>query len=305
MPEIDYLFSDPVSTPAEVRHLFAEKVYDLPCLITIDAPPASVNAGSLAAATCLANGYVRSGLRGVFNRIDKISADAVRVWSQILQAMPQSRLTIKHGALKDAALRELLVGRFAAHGVAPERIQCLGSTPRLEHLAAYDGIDICLDPFPMNGGVSTWEALQVGVPVLAKLGNSNASRAAGAILCSIGLNEWVVETEAQYIDIALKYASQPESLRALRAELPDRLLASASGNTKNYTRAVEQAYRTIWREYCARQTAGMPHRCMTGLTQRRGRRGDQLSDRCCSRHLELAQPRGENSLSGSTVSMWA
>jgi len=251
MPEVDYLFSDPVSTPAEVRHLFAEKVFDLPCLITIDAPPEAVK--PTLQPPCLANGYVTFG---VFNRTDKISADAVRVWSQILKALPQSKLTIKHGSLNDLTLRELLVGRFSALGIAPERIQCLGSTPRLEQFAAYEGIDICLDPFPMNGGVSTWEALQVGVPVLAKLGNSNASRAAGAILSSIGLNEWVVETEAQYLDLALKYAAEPEYLAALRAELPGRVLASASGNTKNYTRAAEQAYRTIWREYCARRQQG-------------------------------------------------
>jgi predicted O-linked N-acetylglucosamine transferase (SPINDLY family) len=252
MPEIDYLFSDPVSIPAEIRHLFAETVYDLPCVITIDALPEAVK--PTANPPCVANGYVTFG---VFNRVDKISADAVRVWSQLLTALPQSKLVIKHGSLNDAALRELLVGRFTAQGIAAERIRCLGATPRLEHLAAYEGIDICLDPFPQNGGVSTWEALQVGVPVLAKLGNSNASRAAGAILCSIGLNEWVAETEAQYIDLALKHASLPETLAALRAELPRRVQASASGNTKNYTRAVEQAYRAIWREYCAgkRQTA--------------------------------------------------
>ncbi|MDE2472712.1 MAG: tetratricopeptide repeat protein, partial [Bradyrhizobium sp.] len=250
MPEIDYLFSDPVSTPAEVRHLFAEKVYDLPCLITIDAAPASVK--PTFQPPCLANGYVTFG---VFNRVDKISADAIRVWSQILKAVPQSKLTIKHGGLEDAAMRGLLAERFVAHGIPPETVQFLGSTIRLEHLAAYDAIDICLDPFPMNGGVSTWEALQLGVPVVAKLGNSNASRAAGAILCSVGLNEWVAKSEAQYIDIALKYASHPEYLGALRAELPARLLASASGNPKTYTRAVETAYRTFWREYCARMQA--------------------------------------------------
>ena len=181
MPEIDYMFSDPVSTPAEMRHLFAEKIYDLPCLITIDAPPAAFKPALQP--PCLANGYVTFG---VFNRVDKISADSVRVWSGILKAMPNSRLMIKHGALGDDAVRRLLVERFAAQGVAPERIQCLGSTPRIKHLEAYAGVDICLDPFPMNGGVSTWEALQAGVPVLAKLGNSNASRAAGAILCSVG-----------------------------------------------------------------------------------------------------------------------
>jgi predicted O-linked N-acetylglucosamine transferase (SPINDLY family) len=252
MPEIDYLFSDPVSTPAEVRHLFAEKVYDLPCLITINALPESVKPALQP--PCLANGHVTFG---VFNRVDKISADAIRVWSQILKAVPGSKLRIKHGGLNDPAMRALLLERFAAQGIPPDTIQCVGSTPRLEHLAAYDGIDICLDPFPMNGGVSTWEALQLGVPVVAKLGNSNASRAAGAILCSVGLNEWVAETEAQYIDIALKYALQPESLSALRAELPGRLLASASGNVKTYTRAAETAYRSIWRDYCTGKQASV------------------------------------------------
>jgi hypothetical protein len=33
------------------------------------------------------------------------------------------------------------------------------------------------------------------------------------------------------------------------------VLASASGNTKNSPRAAEQAYRAIWREYCAKRAA--------------------------------------------------
>jgi predicted O-linked N-acetylglucosamine transferase (SPINDLY family) len=166
---------------------------------------------------------------------------------------------IKTGALSDAKQRQLLVERFAAYGVAAERIQCLGSTTRPEHLATYDRIDICLDPFPQNGGVSTFEPLQLGVPVLAKLGNGQASRAAGAILCSVGLHEWVTDTEAQYAELAVKYASQPDYLTAMRSELAARVLASPSGNTKNYTRAAEAAYRAIWQEYCVRkQQNGTP-----------------------------------------------
>lgn len=246
MPEIDYLFSDPVSTPAEVRHLFAEKVYDLPCLITIDPPPSSVKRALQP--PCLANGYVTFG---VFNRVSKISDDSIRVWNQILQALPQSKLLLKDGTLSDLRIRQLLLDRFSAQGLPPERIQCLGATTRGVHLAAYEGVDICLDPFPQNGGVSTWEALQLGVPVLAKLGNGNASRAAGAILSSIGMHEWVADSEAQYIELALKYASQPEYLSALRSELPARILASEAGNVPRYTRAAEAAYRAIWKEYCA------------------------------------------------------
>ena len=106
----------------------------------------------------------------------------------------------------------------------------------------------------MNGGVSTWEALQAGVPVLAKLGNSNASRAAGAILCSVGLHQWVTDSEAKYAELAIKYASRPEYLSTLRAELSAKVLASQSGNTTNYTRAAEAAYRAIWQEHCAKRS---------------------------------------------------
>ena len=243
IPRIDYLFSDSVSTPAEFRHLFAEKVYDLPCLITIDPPPLFTKPSLQP--PCFVNGHITFG---VFNRIDKISTDAVRLWSQILQAAPQSKLLIKHSALDDAALR--LVERFSSCGVRPDRVQCQGSTSRPEHLAAYDGVDICLDPFPQNGGVSTWEALHLGVPVVAKLGRSIAGRAGGAILSSVGLNEWVADCDEQYASIALKYAAMPEFLKALRSELPARILASEAGNTATYTRAVEAAYRKFWKEYC-------------------------------------------------------
>ena len=42
LPTIDYLFSDPVSIPVEVRPSFAEQIYDLPCLIIIEPPPADL-----------------------------------------------------------------------------------------------------------------------------------------------------------------------------------------------------------------------------------------------------------------------
>ena len=39
IPVIDYLFSDPVAIPEEVRHHYAEQIYDLPCLIPLEPPP--------------------------------------------------------------------------------------------------------------------------------------------------------------------------------------------------------------------------------------------------------------------------
>jgi len=249
LPTIDYVFADPVSIPSQVRHLFCETIYDLPCILTVEPlPPGLTHAETPA----LANGFVTFG---VFNRINKITDAATELWSRVLAAVPHSRLLLKHGALDDAVVRGNLLDRFARFGAPAERIALMGSTPRLEHLAALNNVDICLDPFPHNGGASTWEALQMGVPVIARLGNTQAGRAAAAILTAAGMPDWVAGGEEAYLDIAVGWASRISELAAVRRALPARIAASAAGDPVRYAEAVGNAYRTMWRAYCAGSTA--------------------------------------------------
>jgi predicted O-linked N-acetylglucosamine transferase (SPINDLY family) len=243
-PTMDYLLADPVQIPAEVRHLFAEDIYDLPALITIDPPP-DIAPTPLPA---LGNGYVTFG---VFNRADKISDPALSVWSRLLQAVPGAIIVVKSGVLNDALVRDTLIARFVASGIPEDRLRCIGSSPRGEHLKLISTIDIMLDPFPQNGGVSTWEPLQLGVPVVSKLGNGHASRCGGAIVTAAGLSDWVAHDEEGYIEIAKRWASSLEELAALRARLPSQVLSSAAGNCPTYVRHVEDGYRKFWRDYCA------------------------------------------------------
>jgi predicted O-linked N-acetylglucosamine transferase (SPINDLY family) len=194
------------------------------------------------------NGHVTFG---VFNRIDKISDQALTVWSRLLREVTGSTIVIKNGALDDAFLRDGLIGRFAAHGVSHDRIRCLGSTLRQIHLAEFASIDISLDPFPQNGGVSTWESLQMGVPVVAKLGASAPSRIGAAVLGAIGLDDWIAEDDDRYVEIAKEFATMMPRLQLLRAELPARIANSAAGDVEFYTRRVEEGYRQFWHNYCA------------------------------------------------------
>jgi predicted O-linked N-acetylglucosamine transferase (SPINDLY family) len=244
LPTIDYLFCDPVTMPQSVRAFFAERLYDLPCIITTEPPPPGLRP---AEPPVLTNDYVTFG---VFNRVSKVSDEAVAVWTDILNRVPGARLLFKDGTLDDESVRAGLRERFAAHGLASDRVEFLGYTVREQHLTAFAKVDICLDPFPQNGGVSTWEALHMGVPVVAKLGQVPVSRLSGAILSSLGLNDWVAESAEEYATIAVEQASTPEHLRQLRHALPVTIADSASGNGARYTRAVEEAYRAMWRDYC-------------------------------------------------------
>ena len=244
MQTMDYVLADPVFIPPSVRHLFPEKIHDLPCLITME-PVSDLQPSEL---PMLRNGYVTFG---VFNRIYKISDDAIRVWSRIMREVPGSKIVLKHGLLDDPLLRDSLIARFVAQGIAEENITCLGTTSRNDHLMAFDKIDISLDTFPQNGGISTWESLYAGVPVVAKLGIGASSRAGASIVAAVGLGDWVAEDDDGYVEIARKFASQPDYLAKLRAGLPAQIAASPAGNVEIYTRELEAGYRQFWRDYCA------------------------------------------------------
>jgi predicted O-linked N-acetylglucosamine transferase (SPINDLY family) len=243
LPTMDYLFSDPVRVPLEARHLFAEQVYDLPCAFIIEPPPADLRAVE---PPVTSNGYLTYG---AFTRASRLSNAVIKVWAGILRSEVTSRLLIKDHLLNDISIQKRLLENFAAQGVTSDRISLIGATSRREHLAAYRHIDICLDPFPHGGGVSTWETLHMGVPVVTKLGDGLSSRLGGAILSAIDMSDWVATDDDQYVDIALR--STPDRLRTIRNELPS--LIGKRCSPAAYTLAVEDAYRTMWKKYCVGQ----------------------------------------------------
>jgi predicted O-linked N-acetylglucosamine transferase (SPINDLY family) len=240
LPTIDYLFSDPVLVPTAVRHLFAEKVYDLPCAIIIEPPSSELR--TLEPPVTL-NGHLTYG---VFSRVSRISDSAIGVWARILGSDLTSKLLIKDHRIDDVSIQNMLLEKFAAHGIGLDRIALMGSSSREEHLAAYRRVDICLDPFPHVGGVSTWEALHMGVPVVTRLGNTIAKRVGGAILSAVGLGNWIANDDAEYVDIALR--STPDRLKALRCAIP--ALIDERCGPAFYAKAVEGAYRVMWKKRC-------------------------------------------------------
>ncbi len=248
IPLIDYVLADPVSIPEDVRPVYAEKIADLPCVITVS--PVELPVSPL---PMLTKGYVTFG---VFNRVEKISDEAIALWGRILAALPHARLVVKHSMIDDANVRTSLVERLVAHGIAAERVTCLGRTAREEHLRAFADVDISLDTFPQNGGVSTWESLHMGVPVVTKLGKTVSGRVGGAILTSIGLTEFVASNEDDYVAVALRWARNPEDLSVLRHDMQERIANTDSGNTIRYCRKVEALYRTFWQNYCSASAAG-------------------------------------------------
>jgi predicted O-linked N-acetylglucosamine transferase (SPINDLY family) len=128
-----------------------------------------------------------------------MSAKAVRAWSRVLAEVPEATLILKDPALDNPGIREAFVRRLDEAGVAEERVLLLGRTPHDQHLAVYHEIDVALDPFPNGGGVSTAEALWMGVPVVTLLGATPGGRTTASILAHAGMEDWVARTQDDYV----------------------------------------------------------------------------------------------------------
>jgi predicted O-linked N-acetylglucosamine transferase (SPINDLY family) len=245
MPEIQWLISDRWETPAGMEHLYSERLLRLPDGYVCYSPPAY--APDVAPLPALANDAVTFGC---FNNLAKITPTVIATWSMILLQMPTARLILKTHQFSDRQTVDLLHAAFSRHGIESSRIACRGSSTHRAQLAQHADIDIVLDPFPYSGGLTTCEALWMGVPVVTMPGAIFASRHSTSHLCNVGLVDWVAQDLENYRSIAVSRAADIAGLSALRAGLRARMKASPLCDQQRFGRGLGDALRAAWRDAC-------------------------------------------------------
>jgi predicted O-linked N-acetylglucosamine transferase (SPINDLY family) len=231
MSRVDYRITDANADPLNSADPFyTEKLIRLPDSFFVYQPPS--NAPEVIPAPVLANGHVTFGS---FNNIAKLTPKMGELWSRILQALPNSRLLIA-GAVYSAGDRL----RAMITGVDPQRIMIAESTNFESYLRLFEQVDIALDSYPWAGHTTTCHALWMGVPVVSLAGPTAVSRAGVSVMTPLGLlNDWVAFTEADYIQLATRWAQRPAELNALRLGMRDRMRASTILNAERFTRQLE------------------------------------------------------------------
>ncbi len=244
---MDYLITDHRQTVEQDLGLMTEQPVYMPgnyvTLAPLDEAPV------VGASPSEANGYVTFGC---FNNLDKVNAQVVAVWAEVMTAVPGSRFLLIAFDLGDANVQTRIASMFASHGISADRLDFRGRCPREELLGAYNDIDIALDTFPYSGGLTTLEALWMGVPVITKAdGDRFASRHSVTHLTAIGLPEYIADDAADYVTRAVALAADESRRVALRETLRDQMSSSPACDGEAFTRALERAYRIMWQRHCA------------------------------------------------------
>lgn len=250
LSQVDYRFTDSIADPDGAEAFHTESLFRLDdsflCYGPGDvAPPVKPS-------PCVDKGHVTFGS---FNNGAKLNPFMVKLWSQVLNATPGSKLLLKIKSGQDDEVRALFLKRFEAHGISSDRIILSGWLPSPGHLELYNQVDIALDTFPYNGTVTTLQAILMGVPVISLVGDHHMSRVGMSILSNLELEFFAAKTAEEYVAKAVGLASQTESLNKIRLSMRNRLASSVLCNNYGFARKVEQAYRTMWQDYC-RQRAG-------------------------------------------------
>ena len=246
---VDAYITDPYCDPPGLTEaLYDEELVRLPATFQCFEP--HVKAPFIEPLPALRLGHVTFAS---FHSYWKLSEATIDAWARILAAVPDSRILFKSTASPDSALREVLQGRFARRGIPAARLSFAEFLPsRAEGLSAYRDVDISLDAFPFNGATTTCESLWMGVPVVTLAGTTHVGRVGVSVLTNAGLPELVAPDVDDYVRIAVELAGDIPRLGGLRGALRQRLRESRLMDAAAYARDLEDAYRTLWRRWCAR-----------------------------------------------------
>jgi protein O-GlcNAc transferase len=238
---IDYIIADPHVIPENAISEFSEKIVYLPNSYQVNDSKRRIadQFGNRESHGLPSLGFVFA----CFNNSFKITPDIFDAWMRLLKAVDGSVLWLFSENL--SATRNLRM-EAVKRGIPAERLIFASRLPNDEHLARHKLADLFLDTLHYNAHTTASDALWAGLPVLTCAGSTFASRVAASLLHAIGLPELITHSLEDYEKLALKYATNPDMLSAIKSKLAENRSTFPLFDTTRYTRDIEVAYTRMW-----------------------------------------------------------
>lgn len=248
LPNMDWIVADPVVAPQEAEEFYSEKIARMPHCVFCFAPERDFP-------------YPQFGPQhrdrpltfGCFNNVSKLTPFTMSLWAKVLAATPGSRLLLKAPSFMDAGAIKSFTKRFGEAGIGAQQIEFRGPSSLDDMMQEYADVDIALDPFPYNGGTTTYQALWMGAPVVTLAGQTFVQRMGVSIVSAIGRPAWAAVDANEYVRIAAGLASDRDVLLEEKRSLRERMLAADGLQIDQYTLDLERAFRSMWIDYCETQ----------------------------------------------------
>jgi predicted O-linked N-acetylglucosamine transferase (SPINDLY family) len=233
MPELDFLFCDRVAIPPEQEAKYQPK--PLPV-----APVYQVNDTKRTIGRSLSRADV--GLPEdrfilcCFSRHYKITEAIFAAWMSILRQVDRAVLWL---AVDNPHSQSNLLAAAVRAGIDTARLIFSERADPDLYLSRLALADLFLDTFPYNAGTVASDAMRMQLPMVTLCGAAFASRMATSLLRTIGANQGITTSLAQYVETAVRLARDPEAYARYKALFTAAAWAKTIGNIEAFTAEYE------------------------------------------------------------------
>ena len=186
---------------------------------------------------------------GAFNNFNKLNKNTLILWSEILKNVPGSKIFFNNYTYEDSRVRNFLYLAFEKNNIKKNRILIENGGNREKILKDYNKIDILLDTYPYGGGTTSLEAAWMCVPILTISGANFVSRGATSVNQSLGMSDWNCTNGAEYLEKAIKFSNDVNSLEKLKSELIVKRMNNKIFDNVFYARNFYSLMREVWNKY--------------------------------------------------------
>jgi protein O-GlcNAc transferase len=140
-------------------------------------------------------------------------------------------------------VKDFLEKRLESFGVSAERIRLMPPVAEWsEHLDFYNLLDIALDTTPWSSATTGFEALGMGVPLVALRGDRMASRMSSSLVKGLGHHKWVANSPEEAVNIVGDLGKSVSNLRENKKYLQEETLASILWDGIDLCKELEKAF---------------------------------------------------------------
>lgn len=239
MPNMDYFITDGIVVNESMESQFTESILRMKrTWLAMMPSPDLPSAKSVAT--------VDRPIFGFFGQCAKITDECMKFWSEVFRAVPPAYLLLKDRNFGDRGVVNALLKRLDAVGIETDRVFTLPLTANwAEHMQLYNAVDIALDSNPWSSATTAFDALAMGVPLMAIQGLTASARMSSSVVHGAGRPEWICKTPEEYAQLAQSLAADYVNIRANKGELQHAVLSGPLCDPASMARELESALRSI------------------------------------------------------------
>ncbi len=236
---IDYFIGDENTAAPDLQDQFIETLWRLPRPWLACTP-----GGSIPLAQSTASG--QEVILGSFNQLAKVRSETLTYWAAALHAVPTARLIIKDRLTSDPGICARILNSLNADGIPAKRIEFRGRNANWhDHLSAYNDIDIALDTTPWSSATTGFDALAMGVPLVAIRGDAMVSRMSSSLVRGLGRKNWEATTPKEFAAIVDALSDEIETHRGGKSQLQQEVLDSQLYDAKDLAMHLDSAFESM------------------------------------------------------------